>query len=519
MSRGSSRRSIISPRDAPAGSPAWRGPRNWAPGFGHTNLPATEEDSATRLVELIDVARQLWDSWEDRGFVVDQASGTFADPTHVHPIEHAGRFFTVRGPLNVPRPVQGQPVILHRDVPAGPMRSGAAASAEVVLAECATLAEAAASRRDWRALAQKQGRDPEGLRFIVRVMPILAETEQAARKRAAELDGLAGVDGTRRACRGSWARPISLPTGSPNGTARAPATASTSFPPCCRSISTCWWRRWCRSCAAAVSGPPATSTDAARPSRPAARAQPLRRLRGEQHVARRPMHLGLFTYPGGHHIAGWRHGSVDPHKILGYDYYRRSAVLAERGKFDLFFVGDMLAAREKDGRVIAQGALNNIDSISITGALAGATEHLGLVATLSTTYNEPYRHRRALRHARSHQRRPRRLERHHDGERRRGAQLQPQVAHGKDAALRAGQGIRRDLQGPVGRLAGRCPESRPRRRRVRRSGEGDDARSHRASSSPCAARSNSRGRRRAGRCWCRPAARPPDWNSPRPSAS
>jgi FMN-dependent oxidoreductase (nitrilotriacetate monooxygenase family) len=102
------------------------------------------------------------------------------------------------------------------------------------------------------------------------------------------------------------------------------------------------------------------------------------------------MHLGLFTYPGGHHIAGWRHESVAPREILGYDYYRRSAIAAERGKFDLFFVGDMLAAREKDGRVIAQGALNNIDSISITSALAGATEHLGLVATLSTTYNEPY---------------------------------------------------------------------------------------------------------------------------------
>lgn len=107
-------------------------------------------------------------------------------------------------------------------------------------------------------------------------------------------------------------------------------------------------------------------------------------------MARRQMHLGLFTYPGGHHIAGWRHDAVDPHKILGYDYYLQSALLAERGKFDLFFVGDMLAAREKDGRVIAQGALNNIDSISITSALAGATEHLGLVATLSTTYNEPY---------------------------------------------------------------------------------------------------------------------------------
>ena len=102
------------------------------------------------------------------------------------------------------------------------------------------------------------------------------------------------------------------------------------------------------------------------------------------------MHLGVFTYPGGHHIAGWRHPSVAPREILGYEYYRRTAVAAERGKFDLVFVGDMLAAREKDGRVLAQGALNNIDSISILSAIAGATEKVGLVATLSTTYNEPF---------------------------------------------------------------------------------------------------------------------------------
>src|SRR5260370_12147095 len=102
------------------------------------------------------------------------------------------------------------------------------------------------------------------------------------------------------------------------------------------------------------------------------------------------MYLGVFTYPGGHHIAGWRHGSVQPQDILGYDYYRRAAQTAERGKFDLFFVGDMLAAREKDGRVIREGGLNNIDSISITSALSAVTECLGFVATLSTTYNEPY---------------------------------------------------------------------------------------------------------------------------------
>lgn len=125
------------------------------------------------------------------------------------------------------------------------------------------------------------------------------------------------------------------------------------------------------------------------------------------------MHLGLFIYPAGHHIAGWRHPAVDATSIAGIDYYRRAAQTAERGKFDLFFVGDMLAAREKDGRVVREGGLNNINSISITSALSAVTECLGLVATLSTTYNEPVLHRGTLRVARPHQQRPRGMEHHH----------------------------------------------------------------------------------------------------------
>ena len=144
--------------------------------FQRLDLPTSGADADARLVELIDVARQLWDSWEDRGFVVDQSTGTFADPEKVHPIDYAGRFFTVRGPLNVPRPVQGQPVILYRDRPSAPVVPGV----EVVLSECATMAEAKLRRVEWRTA-----------RFISRVMPILAESEAAARKRAAELDGLA----------------------------------------------------------------------------------------------------------------------------------------------------------------------------------------------------------------------------------------------------------------------------------------------------------------------------------------
>ena len=108
--------------------------------------------------------------------------------------DHAGSFFTVRGPLNVPRPVQGQPVILHRDVPAGEARQGAAASAEIVLAQPATIADAKQARADWRALAVRHGRDADGLRYVVRTMAILAETDAGAARRAAELDSLMAPD-------------------------------------------------------------------------------------------------------------------------------------------------------------------------------------------------------------------------------------------------------------------------------------------------------------------------------------
>jgi len=157
--------------------------------FQRADLPYAGPDAMARQIELIDVARQLWDSWEDKGFVVDQASGTFADPEHVHPIDHAGRFFTVRGPLNVPRPVQGQPVILHREVSAA-ARPGLAASAEVVLGEPPTLAEAASARAAWRALAAD-------VRYVPRLEVILGETEAAASKRAVELDGLSADDQPR----------------------------------------------------------------------------------------------------------------------------------------------------------------------------------------------------------------------------------------------------------------------------------------------------------------------------------
>jgi alkanesulfonate monooxygenase SsuD/methylene tetrahydromethanopterin reductase-like flavin-dependent oxidoreductase (luciferase family) len=101
------------------------------------------------------------------------------------------------------------------------------------------------------------------------------------------------------------------------------------------------------------------------------------------------LHFGLFIYPGGHHIAAWRHPKAASEQVTELDYFRRCALACERGKFDSLFVGDALAARESRGRLVGEVAINNLDPVSVCAAVAGVTEHLGVVATLSTSFHEP----------------------------------------------------------------------------------------------------------------------------------
>jgi alkanesulfonate monooxygenase SsuD/methylene tetrahydromethanopterin reductase-like flavin-dependent oxidoreductase (luciferase family) len=85
--------------------------------FGHAPVRTTAERYA-RAVECIAVVRKLWDSWEDEAILLDKPNGKFSNPDRVHPIEHAGTFFSVRGPLNAPRPLQGNPPVIQRDATA-----------------------------------------------------------------------------------------------------------------------------------------------------------------------------------------------------------------------------------------------------------------------------------------------------------------------------------------------------------------------------------------------------------------
>jgi N-acetyl-S-(2-succino)cysteine monooxygenase len=63
--------------------------------------------------EFVDVVRGLWDTWEDGAMVADRQAGTFVDPSKVRLLNHEGRFFSVKGPLNIERPPQGHPVIIQ----------------------------------------------------------------------------------------------------------------------------------------------------------------------------------------------------------------------------------------------------------------------------------------------------------------------------------------------------------------------------------------------------------------------
>lgn len=155
------------------------------PRIGRALGTQTLADYCGRAHEFIDAVERLWDSWEDEAFVVDKTSGMFVDPDRVHPINHHGRYFTIRGPLNVPRPPQGRPVLVQADPENAEGRRLAARTADVILTHCGTVAETAARSRELRCL---RGEQP--LRVLADLCIVLAPTEAAARERAAQLDAL-----------------------------------------------------------------------------------------------------------------------------------------------------------------------------------------------------------------------------------------------------------------------------------------------------------------------------------------
>ncbi|WP_310551466.1 LLM class flavin-dependent oxidoreductase [Paenibacillus glufosinatiresistens] len=97
------------------------------------------------------------------------------------------------------------------------------------------------------------------------------------------------------------------------------------------------------------------------------------------------LHLGAFLYFSGHHHAGWRHPASGVEQMFDIKLYEQLAKTAERGKFDMIFFADLL-------HLIYPGraAAGMLDPVSLLSALSMVTSHIGLTATVSTTYNEPF---------------------------------------------------------------------------------------------------------------------------------
>jgi FMN-dependent oxidoreductase (nitrilotriacetate monooxygenase family) len=139
-----------------------------------------------RAAEFIEVAKTLWDSIEDGALLIDKTSGDFADPSHVHRIDHVGKHFKVRGPLNVPRPPQGHPLIVQ----AGSSKDGknfAARHADVNFAIFRTIEDGKRYRADFDALLAENGRDPEAFKILPGILPIVADSRSEAEDRQRHL--------------------------------------------------------------------------------------------------------------------------------------------------------------------------------------------------------------------------------------------------------------------------------------------------------------------------------------------
>ncbi|MEZ3159457.1 NtaA/DmoA family FMN-dependent monooxygenase [Microbacterium sp. BWT-B31] len=160
--------------------------------FGDQPLPPKSERYA-RAEEFLRVAEALWTSWDADALVLDRESGVFADDAKVRPIDHAGTYYTVAGPLNIHRPPQTRPVVVQ----AGRSEEGigfAARHADVVFAAATDPTGAQEYYRELKARAALAGRDPEKIKVLLGINLTLGRTDHDARALDAEAVGAVDLD-------------------------------------------------------------------------------------------------------------------------------------------------------------------------------------------------------------------------------------------------------------------------------------------------------------------------------------
>ncbi|WP_188823939.1 NtaA/DmoA family FMN-dependent monooxygenase, partial [Novosphingobium indicum] len=134
-----------------------------------------------------------WDSFADDAFVMDAAKGIYFDPDRMHALNHKGEHFSVTGPLNIARPVQGWPVIFQAGA-SDPGRQLAAETAEAVFAAESTLEGSKAYYDDVKGRAATVGRNPDHIKIMPAVFLVVGDTVEEAHAKRAKLDSLVHYD-------------------------------------------------------------------------------------------------------------------------------------------------------------------------------------------------------------------------------------------------------------------------------------------------------------------------------------
>ncbi|MCI0755208.1 LLM class flavin-dependent oxidoreductase [Teichococcus vastitatis] len=170
--------------------------------FGRvTHVP--REERYERAREFIQVCKGLWDSWAEDAFPEDKASGRFLDPAKVQRLDHVGKHFSVQGPLNVARPVQGYPLIFTAGQ-SEPGRELAAEFAEGLFSVVTEKADSIAFCADVKSRMAKYGRTPDQLRILPACTMYVGRSEAEADDLYGELQELItpelGVEYLSRIC-------------------------------------------------------------------------------------------------------------------------------------------------------------------------------------------------------------------------------------------------------------------------------------------------------------------------------
>lgn len=189
-------RQVSSLDNISGGRAGWNVVTSWLSGTADNFSRAEHPPHAVRYriaKEYVDVVKGLWDSWEDDAFIRDKQNGVFFTPGKLHTLNHKGEFFSVKGPLNIARSKQGQPVIFQ----AGTSEAGrnfAAQNADAIFVSPESFSAAQDYYQDLKKRAASHNRNPDQLFILPGIRPIIGKDEAEVEARYQQASDLVTIE-------------------------------------------------------------------------------------------------------------------------------------------------------------------------------------------------------------------------------------------------------------------------------------------------------------------------------------